>query len=139
MKLTKLSSTKLVSINVGKYQIEWETSIKRSKPQIQVEEFVFPFWKCNRVAREFPIPGSKLRIDLVNFDKKIAIEVSPRQHFQFNAFLHGSKSSFLAALKRDRDKRQWIEKNEFEFVELEEKHLKNLSVELIEEEFGVIL
>lgn len=138
MKFKKIDSNTEVSVNTSDYRIDWDREV--SKPQKKVKDFVRQYWSHLNVLEEFRIPGSKLRIDLINLTDMVAIEVSPAQHFSYNAFLHkGDKLKFLSGIKRDCSKKNWCEKNGFNYVEITDEDLKNLSVELFEEKFGVIL
>lgn len=130
MKIKKLRSNKEVSVNITKFKIDWDKKI--SKPQKQVKDFLYPDWRYDLVLEEFLIPGSKLRFDLVNITKKICVEVSPRQHFKFNEFLHKNESNFLESIKRDDNKRNWCIQNEYRFVEITEEELKDLKQEHFE-------
>src|ERR1039457_6315995 len=117
MKLTKLNGTKLVNISLKKYLIDWNRAV--SRPQKIVKNFLFQYWKNCVVCEELRIPGSLLRVDLVNFNKKIIIEVSPDAlHLEYNKFMHGSRAGFLAKMKSDFKKREWGERNGFVFIEL---------------------
>lgn len=80
------------------------------------------------------IPGSKLRADLINLTTKIFLEVSPNStHKKFNPFMHGSRIGFLGTVKRDEQKRVWAEQNGFQYIELTDIHLKNLTKETFAE------
>ena len=128
-----------IEINIGKYVLDWNKTSNKSKPQLLVESFLRPYWEKDRVLTEFKIPG-RMRIDLLNINKKIAIEISPSSSHSFNKFFHkDNRLNFLAAVKRDAAKQEWIEKNGFTYVELGDNHLKNLSVELFVKEFNIHL
>ena len=45
--------------------------------------------------------------------------------------------SYLNSIKRDYQKREWLEKNNFKIIELEEQDIKKLSPEFIENTFGI--
>jgi hypothetical protein len=138
MKLTTLRGNEKKSTKLTPYNIDW-TGKKVSNPQQKTKDFLFPFFKHDHVLEEFVIPGSRLRIDLFNVSRKIIIEVSPKQHFEYSSFLHGSRINFKDQVKRDDQKRLWAEKNELRFVELIEIDLKNLTSELFEIKFGITL
>ncbi len=139
LKFLKLSGS-LVNIPVSKYLLDWNAPQIGSKPQKQVEEFLKLYWLNDYVLKEFRIPGSKLRIDLFNTSKKIAIEISPSSSHSYNPFFHkGNKLNFLASFKRDEKKRNWIEKNNYQYVELNDECLNNLSTALFLEKFNIAL
>lgn len=121
MKLKGLNSDKLAWVKIK--QIDWDGK-SPSKFQFTVKQFIKPFWQNCICSEEFRIPKSLLRIDLINFNKKIVIEASGTQHNDFNKFFHkNAKSNFLASIKRDVAKQKWCEENGFHFVEIYEKDL----------------
>lgn len=137
LKFKKIYSHREINVNINKYIIDWNYAV--SKPQKAFKDLIYPYWKCNIVLEEFRIPGSKLRCDIVNLTKRIIAEISPQQHFSYNKFFHGSRSGFIQAMKRDVDKIQWAEDNNFRLIEITEKDIANFSKEYIIETFGDIL
>ncbi len=121
---------KEISVNPAQYIIDWNTKV--SKPQKKVTDFLQPYWKSDLVLQEFRIPGSLLRIDLLNVTKKVIVEVSPDElHANYNPFLHKDRAGFLKKLKTDNQKMDWADRNKFLFVELTSNDIKNLSAELL--------
>ena len=45
----------------------------------------------------------------------------------------------VKSISRDVNKAEWLEKNGFELLELEEKDVKNLSIDYLKEEFGIYI
>ena len=129
---------KLQSKKVSKYLIDWD---KKSKSNIQFEtkQFLKVFWQNHIVYEEFPVYGTKLKVDFINATKKIAIEVNGKQHSEFVKFFHGSRLDYYKSISRDVNKAEWLEKNGFELLELEEKDVKNLSIDYLKEEFGIYI
>jgi len=128
---------RLISKNVNKYKIKWEKP-SRSKLQFNVKQFLKKYWKYQVCFEEFPVYGTKMSVDLINFTKKIAIEVNGPQHKEFNKFFHNnSKANYLNSIRRDWEKTEWLEKNGFTLIEIEHDEVKNLSLEFIEKKFGV--
>ena len=128
---------KLVNKNVSKFRIKWNGK-SASKIQFKTKQFLEKYWKNHIVYEEFPVYGTKLRVDIINFTKKIAIEVQGRQHSSFNKFFHkNSVSNYLNSIKRDYEKRKWLELNNFKIIEIEEKDINKLSKEFIDNTFGV--
>lgn len=124
MLLTKLKSHNKVNV-VPRNNIDWNKKV--SLPQLIVKEFLYPFWKRDIVEEEFVIPGSKLRIDLLNFSKKIAIEVSPNSyHSKYNNWLHKSRIGFADKVQKDEQKRLWCEENGIRLIELTDEEIDNL-------------
>jgi len=94
VKLPKLNSSTLVSVNIAGYLIDWDKVV--SKPQKQVSDFLRRYWAADCVLSELRIPGSLLRLDIVNVSKKIVVEVSPDSiHKNYNPFMHGDRRAFL--------------------------------------------
>ena len=124
---------------VSKYLINWNKK-SRSKIQFKVKKFLEPFWKSNVVYEEFPVYGTRMSVDILNATKKIAIEVQGRQHSEFNKFFHGnSRLKYLEGIKRDIKKAEWLEKNGFILLEVEEDEVDLLSIKFFLDKFGTIL
>ena len=139
MLLSKLLSTKLIQVPV-KANIIWDKKVA-SAPQFIVKTFLQPFWKFDQVVEEFYIPGSKLRLDLFNINKKIVVEISPdAYHTRFNKFLHrDNRHKFLAKVKADESKRVWCTRNDIRLIELYDEDIKALSKEYILEKYDISL
>ena len=122
---------KLQSKLVGKYLINWNKK-SRSKIQFKVKQFLKPYWENHVVYEEFPVYGTRMKVDILNATKKIAVEVNGRQHSNFNSFFHNnSRAKYLASIKRDVEKREWLEKNGYTLIEIEEDEVPQLSEEFI--------
>ena len=130
------TSGRLVNINVSKYLIDWDKK-SRSKIQFKVKQFLKEYWKSHIVYEEFPVYGTKLKVDILNATKKIAIEVNGNQHTSFNKFFHKTRVNFLRSLQRDHKKLEWLKVNDFELIEIEEKEVPLISYAFIEDKFGV--
>ena len=138
MKLTKLHGDKLVNYNIKSYLINW--SRKVSIPQFKVKCFLKKHWERDVCCEEFRILGSLLRLDLINFTKKLIIEVSPRAlHVDYNKFMHGGRGGYLKKLQSDAKKLEWSEKNGFLFIELYDENINNLSIKMFQDEFSIDL
>jgi hypothetical protein len=138
MKLTKLNGNILVNYNLKPYLIDWDRKV--SGPQKKVKDFLYKYWKNDIICEEFLIKGSLLRLDLINFTKKIVIEVSPRAlHVDYNKFMHGGRGGYLKKLQSDAKKLNWAEKNGFIFIELYDEDINNLSKEYFKETFDIDL
>lgn len=126
----------------AQFLIDWEPEREVSAPQARVKAFLRPFWKTDTVLEEARLIPDKplLRLDLVNLNKQILVEVSPRQHSEYSPFFHGSSAAFKASLKRDIAKERWAELNGFTYCELVQEDLdQELTPQLFEERFGVTL
>ena len=122
---------KLQSRLVTKYLIKWNKK-SRSKIQFKVKQFLRSYWENHIVYEEFPVYGSRMKVDILNATKKIAVEVNGRQHSSFNSFFHkNSRQNYLNSIKRDCQKADWLEKNGFTLIEIEEEEVSQLSEEFI--------
>ena len=128
---------RLQNRSVSKYLIDWNKK-SRSKLQKRVKDFLKPHWVAHVVYEEFPVYGTRLKVDILNATIKVAVEVNGPQHSSFNKFFHGnSRAKYLASIKRDWQKANWLEKNGYKLIELEESDMKNLSKEFIETTCGI--
>ena len=128
---------KLQSKIVTKYLIDWDKA-SRSQIQFKVKKFLKKYWENQVVYEEFPVYGTRMKVDILNATKKIAIEVQGSQHSQFNKFFHGnSRSKYLQSIKRDYQKAQWLEKNGYTLIEIEEKDINKLSYSYFSEQFNI--
>ena len=90
---------KLQSRLVSKFLIDWDKK-SRSKIQFKVKQFLKPYWQNHIVYEEFPVYGTRLKVDLLNATKKVAVEVNGRQHSSFNKFFHNnSRAEYLKSIK----------------------------------------
>ena len=130
---------RLTSKKVTKYLIKWNDK-SRSKLQKKVKDFLKPHWQNQIVYEEFPVYGTRMKVDFINATKKIAIEVNGPQHDSFNKFFHNdSRANYLQHIKRDLQKIQWLELNNFEIIELDHEMVKKLSKDFIKSEYGITI
>jgi len=130
---------KLQSKKVSKYLIDWDAKSK-SNIQFKTKEFLKPYWQNHIVYEEFPVYGTRLKVDFINATKKISVEVNGAQHSKFNKFFHNnSRANYLESIKRDVKKREWLELNNFLIVEIEQNEVKKLSEKWFKKEFDIIL
>jgi len=131
------SKTKLVTININRYKIDWEND-GASKIERQFRDLIYPFWKNQIVLFQPRIPSSLLRLDFLNVNKKLAVEVDGKQHNEFNKHFHNnSKNNYLASIRRDIEKENWMADNKISLLRLVEDDLDNFSYEYILDKFGV--
>jgi very-short-patch-repair endonuclease len=122
---------RLVSRNVQRYRINWDKK-SRSKIQFKIKQLLKPFWENQIVYEEFPVYGSKMKVDILNATKKVAVEIQGRQHSEFNKFFHkNSRTEYLQSIKRDQEKALWLQQNSFELIEITEEEIKNSSEEYL--------
>ena len=130
---------KLQSRNVTRFLIDWDAK-SRSKIQFKVKNFLKKYWKNQIVYEEFPVYGTRMKVDILNATKKIAIEVQGSQHGQFNKFFHGnSRQKYLNSIKRDVQKAEWLDQNEYTLIEIEEKEVKLLSKTYFSSKFNIAI
>jgi hypothetical protein len=130
---------KVVSKNVSQYLIDWETA-SRSKVQFNTKQFLKQYWKNHIVYEEFPVFGSRLKVDIVNATLRIAVEVHGKQHSAYNKFFHGdSRLNYLKSIKRDVAKEKWLSLNKFQLVEIYEDEVKNLTEQFFVDKFNIKL
>ena len=129
---------KLQSKNVTKYLIDWNKK-SRSNLQFKTKQFLKSFWKNQIVYEEFPVFGSRMKVDFLNATKKVAIEVNGPQHSSFNKFFHKNRLRYLESIKRDYKKREWLSKNNFKIIEIEEYEVKELSKNFFKVRFNLVL
>lgn len=130
------TSGRLVNKNVSKYLIDWNKK-SRSKIQFKIKQFLKEYWRNHIVYEEFPVYGTRLKVDILNATKKIAVEVNGSQHTSFNKFFHKTRINFLRSLQRDHRKLEWLKVNDFELIEIEEKEVPLVNYKFIEDKFGV--
>ncbi len=129
-------------LDLKRSRINWDRKV--SAPQKAVKDFLRPYWDIKGivVTEETVLPGCgrALRMDLINWNRRIAIEVSPQSSHSFNQFFHKSRVGFSAAVKRDLDKERWAKANEFKhFIELSEEDILKLSPQWLLETYGLTL
>ncbi len=131
-KVTKLNSSRQVSLILSEYLIDWDHAV--SKPQKAVKDFLRPYWEGRVITEELRIPGSLLRVDLMDWSRHIAVEVSPKGSHSFNPFFHKNRVKFGAAMGRELGKAEWLEQNGFKLVEIFDEDIPNLSREWFAEQ-----
>lgn len=124
--------------NVAKHIIDWDKK-SRSELQSKVKAFLRPHWEKYVVYEEFPVYGSRMKVDFVNASKRIAIEVQGEQHNEFVELFHQNSVGFWKSIQRDKTKAIWLESNNFKFVELIEGDLPKLTPQYIVEKFKVYI
>lgn len=138
MRLFDINS-KLKSKNVSKYLIKWDAK-SRSNIQFTVKQFLKKYWFGYVVYEEFPVYGTRMKVDILNASKKIAVEVNGFQHESFNKFFHSnSRTNYLKSIKRDFSKAKWLELNNYKLIEINEDEIKSISEDFFREKFGLIL
>lgn len=87
--------------------------------QRSAKKFLRRYWEGFVVYEEFPVFGTKMRLDFFNGTRKIAIEVNGDQHREFTPYFHNdSRSQYWKQLKRDVRKLEWCELNGIRLIEI---------------------
>ena len=130
---------KLQSRSVSKYIINWNKK-SRSKIQFEVKQFLKRYWQSCVVYEEFPVYGTRMKVDILNATKKIAVEVNGAQHSNYNKFFHAnSRINYLNSIKRDFKKLEWLEQNSYNLIEINHDEINLLSKEFFKKKFKVVL
>lgn len=129
---------KLVKKPVEKYRINWDKN-SRSNIQYATKQFLKPYWIGHVVYEEFPVFGTKLKVDIINFTRKIAIEVQGDQHYKFNKFFHGNRNNFLGSILRDSSKLEWFQLNGITLIEILQDEVDLLSHDFFLSKFNINL
>ena len=130
---------RLQSKNVTKYLIDWRKN-SRSKLQTKAKRFFQTYSKNHIVYEEFPVYGTKLRVDFLNATKKVAIEGNGPQHDSFNPFFHKkSRLNYLKSIKRDVQKAEWLELNGYKLIELTTEEVESLSEEFLVKNMKILI
>lgn len=127
-----------VTINTTKYLMDWNCK-EKSNPQFQVKKFLKKYWLNYVVYRELTVPGTRLKIDIYNASKKIAIEVDGNQHLDYNSFFHKNRLGYLKSFMNDHRKEQWCEINNIKLIRIYIDEVNKLSPEFFKERFGIVL
>jgi hypothetical protein len=125
-----------VNKNITPYIVRWDEKVG-SNAQTSVKNFFKSFWYGQVVCEEFPVLGSRMRCDLINFTKKIAVETHGQQHDKFVPFFHKTRTNFKKSFKRDLVKYNWLEANGFQVIEVFDHEIKELTPEWVKEKFGI--
>ena len=119
----------------SRYKVNWDKQIG-SNAQFQAKQFIKPYWQTDNVCEEFVIPGSRLRVYLINFSKKVAIEISGSQHENYTKFFHKNRLGFIKSIKRDFEKIKWLEMNQFTLIEIYDSEVPLLTKDFFEKKFN---
>ena len=125
--------------NVNKYLIKWDKP-SRSKIQFKVKQFLKKYCRSCVVYEEFPVYGSRMKVDMLNATKKIAIDVNGAQHSNYNKFFHAnSRVNYLNSIKRDFKKLEWLEQNNYNLIEINYDEVESLSKDFFKKKFKIDL
>lgn len=118
MKFVNLKGRECSVKNACKYTVNWEDS-SLSAFQKNIKSLLYKLWGADIVFEEFPVAGTRLRIDFYNASQDIALEVDGDQHYKFNKHFHGgSRMNFLKQLQRDDTKERFCELNGIKVIRI---------------------
>lgn len=109
-------------LNEKKFLIDWNGP-SLSNFQFKVKQFFKKYWEDDIVGEEVAIPATKLRVDIVNFTKKIAIEANGLFHIEYTPHFQKHPKDFEKQVFRDVYKEYILQKNGFHVIEIYEKNL----------------
>jgi hypothetical protein len=124
--------------NISHTLVKWN-EVSKSKFQREIKDFFRKYWEYDLVYEEMPMVGTRLRLDLANYTKKVAVEVQGEQHNEFNTFFHKTRNDFRRQLERDDKKEKWCEVNGYKLILIFQRDRKLLSKQWILDEFGINL
>jgi hypothetical protein len=94
---------------------------KCSGPHERARSVLKAMFPSQRVYEEVDLPGcpTRLTADFVLPRMRLIVEVQGEQHYEHNEFFHGTAAGFERHKQRDGLKRDWAERNGFNFAELD--------------------
>lgn len=98
----------------------------RSSFHLKARQIITDIFPTLQILEEVPITIRKsetLYLDFYLPLKKLCVEVHGEQHYKFVAFYHNNILSFLKSQKRDREKQEWCDINNIQYVVL--PHFEN--------------
>lgn len=109
-------------LNEKRYLIDWEGP-SLSNFQKSVKEFFSFYWEGERVGEEVTLPYTRLRVDIVNFTRKIAVECNGKFHAEHTSYFQKTKEDFHWQVTKDVQKEMLLELNGFRVIEIYEKNM----------------
>jgi len=94
--------------NKSSLHLQARILIKECFPTLQVlEEVTIPLRPREKLILDFYLPLNKK-----------CIEIHGEQHYKYNRFFHKDMLGFLRHKKRDKEKQEWCELNDIQYIEL---------------------
>lgn len=94
--------------NKSSLHLKARNLIKQCFPTLQIlEEIPIPLRRSETLILDFYLPLNKK-----------CIEVHGKQHYQFSRFFHKDMMGFIRHKKRDKEKKEWCQINNIEYIEL---------------------
>jgi len=124
-------------LNERKYLINWDGN-SLSLFQRKIKNFLKYYWEDDIVGEEVTLPYTRLRVDIMNFTRKIAIECNGKFHVEHTPYWQKDIQAFHRQVSRDVEKETLLELNGFRVIEIYEKNMP-LTEDWILNTFGDIL
>ena len=105
-----------------KYRIDWKKPAK-SKIAQEVQNYLKNNVRHYVLFAEYPVWGTRLKIDYLCSTIKIAIEVHGKQHESFVKFFHKTRMKYLSQIKRDVRKEKFLNENGYKLIVIYEEDL----------------
>jgi hypothetical protein len=104
-------------VNVDVRQSSYPISLGgKSKLQLELGKKLQELYPYDVILEEFPVPGSRMRVDFFVPGKRLLYEADGAQHDNFIPFFHGDKATsnkYAGQVIRDSSKETWAEMNGF--------------------------
>lgn len=91
----------------------------KSSLHLSTRSLLIKYYPTLQILEEVPIPLRKnetLYLDFYLPLNKTCIEVHGEQHYKFVPFYHSNILNFLKSQKRDREKQEWCELNNIQYI-----------------------
>jgi len=110
-----------------------ETNENASQYHKIAKEILSNLFPLDTVFQECFLPGckTKLYLDFYLPLRKLALEISGDQHYNFNSFFHGDILGFWRSNTRDNEKRRWCELNEIQLIELDYRETEKWTQQIL--------
>jgi len=99
-----------------KYRVDYDKP-SRSKQQFQIKQFLKIVCPCDIIFEEYPLPGTRLKVDLLNATRRWAIEHQGVGHNAFNKFFHVNRLRYRKAIVNDARKYEILQLNKYVVIE----------------------
>lgn len=93
----------------------------KSKLHLKARQLIHDIFPTLQVLEEISVQirrGETLYLDFYIPLNKKCIEVHGEQHYSFSQFYHSTILGFMKQKKRDREKQEWCDLNNIEYIEL---------------------
>lgn len=115
-----------------KQRVSLDSSDNKSKLHLEAVSIIKELIPLARISEEVPIKllssSPYVFFDIYVPINLLFIEIQGKQHHEYTPFFHNNKFNFVKSKRRDSLKKQWCDKNEFQYLELqynEQKLWKN--------------